>query len=265
MLESARFSNEVTPTIARLVVSALLFIGVASDVSAQDAIDGFAARSFKASNGDTMPYRLFVPDATARSKPLPLILYLHGGGRVGRDNQKQISGGNTAGTHAWTTAEAQRRHPAFVLAPQFADSGRSARLNGWADVADTVLEIVAAVSREFAVDADRVYVTGQSFGGYGTWSFITKHPDVFAAAVPLCGGGDPSRIGVARTLPIWAFHGGQDPVVPVTESRTLIAALRRAGSPVKYTEYPNVGHDVWIRAYAEPELAEWLFTQRRRR
>jgi len=253
------------PNLAHLLVAALILGGPASEIAAQDVVDGFAARSFKASNGDTMPYRLFVPDATARTQRLPLILYLHGGGGVGRDNQKQISGGNTAGTHSWTTTEAQRKHPAFVLAPQFADSGRSPRVNGWPDVAETVLDIVAAVSREFAIDADRIYVTGQSLGGYGTWDFITKHPDVFAAAVPLCGGGDPSRIGAARTLPIWAFHGGQDPVVPVTESRELIAALRRAGSPAKYTEYPDVGHDVWTRAYAEPDLADWLVTQRRRR
>ena len=250
------------PNIAPLMIAALILAGPASDVIAQDVIDGFAARSFKASNGDTLPYRLFVPDATARTKPLPLILYLHGGGGVGRDNQKQISGGNTAGTHAWTSAEAQRKHPAFVLAPQLADSWRA---SGWSDVAETVLQLIAALSREFAIDADRVYVTGQSLGGYGTWHFITRHPDVFAAAVPLCGGGDPSRASVARALPIWAFHGARDPVVAVTESREMIAALRRAGSSVKYTEYEDVGHDVWTRAYAEPDLADWLFTQQRRR
>ena len=252
----------MAPNVAVLLVAALILCGTRSELAAQDVVDGFVARSFKAANGETMPYRLFVPDATARSKRLPLILYLHGGGGVGQDNQKQISGGNTAGTHAWTTTEAQRKHPAFVLAPQFADSERT---NGWAGVAGKVIELLAAVSREFAIDADRVYVTGQSLGGYGTWDFITKHPDVFAAAVPLCGGGDPSRIGAARTLPIWAFHGGEDPVVPVTESRAMVAALRRAGSSVKYTEYPDVGHNVWTRAYAEPDLADWLFAQRRRR
>jgi len=249
----------------RLGVAALALAISASTSAAQDVVDGFAARSFTAANGDTMPYRLFVPEASARSKPLPLILYLHGSGGVGRDNQKQISGGNTLGTHTWTTAAAQQKHPAFVLAPQLAEAGRSPRLNGWPPFAGTVLEIVAAVSREFAIDADRIYVTGQSLGGYGTWDFITKHPDVFAAAVPLCGGGNPSRIEAARTLPIWAFHGGQDQVVPVTESRVLIAALQRAGSPVKYTEYPDAEHDVWTRAYAERDLADWLFAQRRPR
>ena len=105
-------------SIALVFVAASILGGSAPEVAAQDLVDGFVARSFKGANGDTMPYRLFVPDATARTKPLPLILYLHGGGGVGRDNQRQISGGNTTGTHSWTTTEAQRKHPAFVLAPQ---------------------------------------------------------------------------------------------------------------------------------------------------
>lgn len=255
----------MTANIAPLVIAVLILGGGVSETAAQEVVDGFVARSFKAANGDTMPYRLFIPDAAVRSKPLPLVLYLHGGGGVGRDNLKQISGGNTAGTHTWTTAAAQRKHPTFVLAPQLADSERSPTRHGWSVAAGTVLEIVNALSREFAIDADRTYVTGQSLGGYGTWNLITKHPDVFAAAVPLCGGGDVSRIDAARALPIWAFHGGRDPVVPATESRELIAALRRAGSAVKYTEYPDVAHDVWTRAYAEPDLADWLFAQRRRR
>ena len=95
------------------------------------------------------------------------------------------------------------------------------------------------------LDPDRVYLTGQSLGGHGTWDIISKRPDLFAAAVPLCGNGNPSRVAAARRLPIWAFHGAQNPLVPVTGSRDLVAALRAVGSPVKYTEYPDVGHDVW--------------------
>jgi predicted peptidase len=245
----------------------ILCLAVAIAAASQDAVDGFAARSFTAANGDTMPYRLFVPDAGARRERLPLILYLHGGGGVGTDNRKQISGGNTAGTHTWTTPEAQRAHPAFVLAPQRPENrlGQSPGANGWSRFADAVVELVADISREFAIDPDRIYVTGQSMGGYGTWDLIARRPDLFAAAVPLCGGGDASRIGAIRKLPVWAFHGADDPVVPVTESRDIVAALRRAGSPVKYTEYPEVGHDVWTRAYAERELADWLFSQRRPR
>ena len=120
----------------------------------------------------------------------------------------------------------------------------------------TVFRILAAVSREFAVDAYRIHVTGQSLGGYGTWEIISRYPRTFA-------GGDAARVAAARTLPVWAFHGAQDPVVPSAQSRDMVAVLRRAGGSVKYTEYPDVGHDVWTRAYAERELASWLFSQRR--
>jgi len=235
--------------------------------SAQDVVDGFVARSFKAPDGVTLPYRLFIPDENARKAPLPLVLYLHGSGGIGTDNLKQISAGNSTGTHVWTTAEAQRKHPAFVLVPQLPEDRewKAPKPAAWSPFNETVLQIVAVVSREFAIDADRIYVTGQSLGGYGTWDIIAKHPDVFAAAVPLCGGGDASRIVAARRMPIWAFHGAKDEAVPVTESRELVTALKRVGSPVKYTEYNGVGHDVWTRAYADKDLADWLFAQRRAR
>ena len=243
----------------------VLALAMAPAVAAQDAVDGFQARSFKAPTGTTMPYRLFVPESGARKTPLPLIVYLHGGGGVGADNLKQISGGNATGTHVWTTPEAQRKHPAFVLAPQMREglqwaAPSSAALSA---SAETVLELIPSLSREFAIDPDRLYLTGQSLGGYGTWDIISKRPDSFAAAVPLRGGGDASRILAARRIAIWAFHGAKDEVVPVSGSRDLVAALKRAGSPVKYTEYPDGGHNVWLRAYVEPDLADWLFSQRR--
>ena len=247
---------------APMTVTALT---VSSSVPAQDAADRFVARSFKAPTGTAMPYRLFIPETDARKKPLPLIVYLHGGGGVGADNLKQISGGNTTGTHVWTTAEAQRKHPAFVVAPQMPEGQQWATPSSAAlsASAQTVLDLIAALSREFAIDPDRVYLTGQSLGGYGTWDIISKRPDLFAAAVPLCGGGDPSRVLAARRMAIWAFHGAKDEVVPVSGSRDLVAALKQAGSPVKYTEYPDAAHNVWLRAYVEPDLAEWLFSQRR--
>jgi len=243
---------------------ALVVIGAAATSSAQDVVDGFAARSFESSRGVRVPYRLFVPDAAARAQALPLIVYLHGSGGIGSDNRKQFCCGNESGTHVWTSANAQRAHPAFVLAPQLPVgeewASESASLSPYGAI---VLEIIAALSREFAIDEDRVYLTGQSLGGYGTWDIVSKRPDVFAAAVPLCGGGNVPRVAAARHVAIWAFHGAKDDAVPVEESRKLVAALRAAGSPVKYTEYSGIGHDVWTRAYHEPGLANWLFNQRR--
>lgn len=237
---------------------ALLAMLAAAPSFAQDVVDGFVPRTFSGAKGATLPYRLFIPEAANRERALPVVIYLHGSGGAGTDNLAQISGGNASSTHLWT------RYRAFVVAPQI-PVGEAWRAPG-AEVsanAALILELLASLSREFSIDADRVYLVGQSLGGYGTWDLIAKRPDVFAAAVPLCGGGDPARIPAARGVPIWAFHGARDQAVPVTFSRDTVAALRAVGSSVKYTEYADTGHDVWTRAFAEPELPIWLFSQRR--
>jgi len=255
----------MTPNRARTIVIALVIVCGASVCQAQDVVDGFAARTFVGANGVRMPYRIFVPDQKHRVRALPLIIYLHGGGGVGADNLRQISGGNTNGTHTWTAPQAQSRHPAFVVAPQLPSGNRwdARAADGIAPYASLVIELLGSLSREFAVDPDRVYLTGQSLGGFGAWDLISKRPELFAAAVPLCGEGTPSRARAARHVPIWVFHGAKDEVVPVAGSRDMVGALRAVGSAVKYTEYPDVGHDVWTTAYVEPELADWLFAQKR--
>jgi predicted peptidase len=231
---------------------------------AQD-VDGFVARGFKGANGVTLPYRLFVPERKTGGS-LPAIVYLHGAAGAGTDNLKQITGGNTLGTHVWTTKEMQARYPAFVIAPQAPVGERwSTTTLQLAPSASLALELLTSLSKEFSIDADRIYLIGQSLGGFGTWDLVTKRPELFAAAVPLCGGGDPARVPAARNVPIWVFHGEADQTVPVVRSREMVAALRAAGSAVKYTEYPTVGHNVWTVAFAERELPDWLFAQRRKR
>jgi predicted peptidase len=126
-----------------------------------------------------------------------------------------------------------------------------------------VLGILDAVKTEFNIDDTRIYVAGQSDGGYGTWNLITQKPDLFAAAIPLCGGGDPVLAGRVAKMPIWVFHGRRDDVIPVTESRRMIAAIQKAGGRPRYTEYAGVGHDVWKRALKDPDLVRWLFAQHR--
>jgi len=233
---------------------------------AQDVVDGFAARAFVGANGLRMPYRIFVPDDEHRRRPLPVIVYLHGSGGIGTDNLRQISGGNTNGTHVWATPQAQKGHPAFVVAPQLPAGNRwdAPDTDGIAPYAGVLIELLDTLSREFAIDRDRVYLTGQSLGGYGTWDLVTKRPEVFAAAVPLCGGGTVSRAAAARRVAIWAFHGAKDPLVPVAGSRDMVAALHAAKGTVKYTEYAETGHDVWTVAYVERDLPGWLFEQKRR-
>jgi predicted peptidase len=215
----------------------------------QKPVDGFQARTFK-----TMPYRLFVPPAYDKSNKYPLVLWLHGAGSVGTDNFKQISEASLRGTHTWTSPQVQAKHPAFVLAPQ-SHSG------SWITDMPLVLELLDSVAKEFNIDAARVYVAGQSMGGNGTWHFITSRPDLFAAAIPLCGWGDVTRANRIAQMPIWAFHGAADPTVPVAESRKMIEAVRKAGGNPRYTEYKGVGHDVWFKTFQEPGLVEWLFAQ----
>ena len=243
------------------------FLGLfgAATSPAQDSVDGFLARTYKGAAGASMPYRLFIPDAAVRLRAVPLIVYLHGAGGAGTDNLRQITGGNTAGTHVWTAPEMQARHPAFVVAPQLPGGNQWSAPNSseLAPYAKLVLDLLASLSKEFSIDADRIYVMGQSLGGRGTWDLVSKRPELFAAAVPVCGDGSTTRVKAARAVAIWAFHGAKDPLVPVAGSRDLVAALKSAGSRVKYTEYPEVEHDAWTHAFAERELPNWLFAQTR--
>jgi predicted peptidase len=253
-----------------LLVVTALFVALtsaplASFASDNAALDGFVAREYQSARGVKLPYRLYVPAATEDEEPLPLILYLHGSGGAGTDNRKQISGGNAQGTHIWIEPALQARHPAFVLAPQIPETSR------WHSTSDELLPRVAALFElldrlrsEQHIDARRIYVVGQSLGGFGAWDFIGKFPHIFAAAVPLCGGGDPKRILSARDVAVWAFHGAKDATVQVSRSREMVDALRTVNSTVRYTEYPDVGHDVWTRAFSERDLPEWMFAQRRR-
>jgi predicted peptidase len=235
-----------------------------SSLTAQDVVDGFHAREYRSKTGDTLHYRLFVP-ANHNDEMLPLVVYLHGGGGWGTDNLRQISGGNTNGTHVWIDSTVQQKHSTFVLAPQSPPRRRWSALDSKALAvsARLMLELIEALQQEFNIDENRLYLTGQSLGGAGTWDIITKRPDVFAAAVPLCGRGNPSAVETILDIPIWVFHGKADPIVSVDYSREMVDALRASGSTVKYTEYPEVVHSVWLKAYKEPELIEWLFAQKK--
>jgi predicted peptidase len=126
-----------------------------------------------------------------------------------------------------------------------------------------VIDLIDALAREFPIDRDRIYLVGQSRGGIGVWDLITKRPDVFAAAVPVCAIGDPARIAAAKDVKVWVFHGFKDVGMPIENARGMVAALKAAGGVVKYTEYPDLSHEIWARVFAEPELPAWLFAQRR--
>ena len=216
-----------------------------------------------------MPYRVFRPSSTGRA---PLVLYLHGSGGLGDDNQKQLGLGNIFGTLVWALPENQTRFPCYVLAPQtdrgwvnYAESqnGPARPVAGFGDGTRLAFEIVRALARELPIDERRLYVMGQSMGGAGTWNLIAHRPDVFAAAVICCGSTTQDDVKPLVHLPLWNFHGDADQTVPVTVSRGRIAALRRAGGHPFSTEYAGVDHNVWEWAFTEPALVDWLFARRR--
>ena len=232
--------------------------------SSHNDVDGFIARTYRNAR-ETMPYRLFVPREYTPQKKYPLIIWLHGGGGAGHDNLQQISEDQIPGTRTWTRPENQARYPSFVLVPQSSNTWGALPTDLSGDTLSPQLRLVVAIldmlKAEFSIDAQRIYVAGQSDGGYGTWSLVTQKPDLIAAAIPICGGGVASRAGRAAKVAIWAFHGSADKVVPVAASRQMVAALQKAGASPRYTEYKGLGHDIWMRAFAEPELVDWLFAQ----
>jgi len=242
-------------------------------------IDRFQKLSFTDSaTGETMGYRLFVPDGYDRSKSYPLVLFLHGAGERGSDNEAQLTANE--GATVWATPEEQAKHPAFVLAPQ---SGSTPKTEGWTTIAThgqndpfrpqkelvTAFDILQRVTSEYSVDAHRIYVTGVSQGGFGTYAIAIAHPQEFAALVPICGGGDPAKLAAIAQVPIWIFHAAKDPTVRAGYSRNSVAALKKAGGHPRYTEYPAdayfypTAHASWTTTYANQEMRDWLFDQSR--
>jgi len=205
-------------------------------------------------------YLLFLPGGyeTAADRKWPLMLFLHGAGERGEDL-------SLVAKHGPPKIVRDRKDFPFILISPQCPAGRI-----WDD--DTVMALLDHAVDTLRVDTARVYLTGLSMGGYGTWSVGLRHPDRFAAIVPICGGGDPIRVMLVdpskaqavRTLGVWAFHGAKDPVVRLEESERMVGVLRQFGATdVKLTVYPEAGHDSWTETYADPKLYEWLLEHKR--
>jgi predicted peptidase len=251
------------PAMTRLAQLALVLASIAMPSPAQNIVDGFIGKVYTKSRRETMPYRLFIPRGYDTKLQYPLVIWLHGGGSAGTDNIGQISLDNALGTHFWTRREIQEKFPAFVLAPQSPAGWDNNVDKELSDELNLLLGILEAVRKEYRIDPNRMYVAGQSNGGMGAWGLITKRPGLFAAAIPLCGAGNPDIASRAAKTAVWAFHGETDDVIPVRYSREMIDAIKKAGGNPRYTEYKGVGHEIWERVFKEPGLAEWLFAQRK--
>ena len=209
---------------------------------------------------------LFVP--IDKAEKYPLILFLHGAGERGTENERQLIHVDSI----FTTADFQKKYPCFVLAPQCLVEQRWAEVDWSLDshiIPQQVSEplfltnlLIDSLIKIYPIDEKRIYVMGLSMGGYGTWDIIARFPNKFAAAVPICGGGDENTAETIKNIPIWAFHGTKDKAVKVSRSQNMIAAIKKAGGLPKYTEYSNLGHLCWNKAFTTPELYEWMFAQK---
>jgi predicted peptidase len=225
---------------------------------------------------DTLPCRILTPKDYNPKKKYPVVVFLHGAGERGNDNELQLKWGGDLFLDSVNRA----RFPAIIIFPQcpaneaWARMTRGSAVNdslGGFRVIDTVpttamrlmLNFLDTLLHNGTVDKHRIYIGGLSLGGFGTFDALQRRPDLFAAAFPICGGGNPSFVKRYRKkLPIWVFHGAVDRTVPVSNSRIMVDALKTAKANVRYTEYPGVDHDSWIRAFAEPDLLPWLFAQK---
>jgi predicted peptidase len=225
---------------------------------------------------DRNGYAVYVPHDFSRDQKWPVILFLHGAGERGTDGLKPTQVGIGSAIRF-----GPERIPAIVVFPQAPPETR------WLDEpADAAMRALDRTIAEFNGDPDRVYLTGLSMGGYGSWHLATANPNRFAALVVVCGGllphenaksvrQSPLTLNAAdpyaftaqklRHIPIRIYHGADDGVIPPTEGRQMAEALKKEGADVKYTEYPGVGHNSWDPAYGDNELWKWLFAQRRRR
>ena len=257
-------------TFSRLLVS-LIFLGAlctnCMTVQAQSS-SKFSKELYTNSQGDTLLYRLLFPDYNL-SRKYPLVIFLHGSGERGTDNEAQLKWG----VQNFATDQAMSLHPALVVAPQCPAN------QGWANFdeqlktgsgkllpapskpAELVIELIRKLIRTLPVDTNRIYITGLSMGGFGTFDIISRYPKLFAAAIPVCGGGDSSMAKTIASIPMWIVHGSEDPGVPASLSLDMLNAIVKAGGKPGCTFYPEMGHFSWLAAYSDPLMMEWLFRQ----
>lgn len=230
----------------------------------------FSPQSYTNGKGDTLYYRQLIPDANPK-RHYPLVIFLHGAGERGSDNISQLKWG----VMNFASEQNQLKYPAVIIAPQCpANTGwtsfgsdRSATVMPLAPnpakPMELLLELIKKIKAEGRIDTSRIYITGLSMGGFGTFDAVEREPGLFAAAVPVCGGGDPNKAASLAKLPMWIFTGAEDPTVNPDFSLNMLNALWKAGARPGFTMLPEVGHFSWLGAYTDPLMIEWLFRQRK--
>ena len=213
-----------------------------------------AKHRFVSGDGDNdLPYLLALPSGYQESaEPWPLLLFLHGAGERGEDLDLLSVHGPIR------QVEDGAAPPFVVVAPQ------CPAYSTWTCELSSLANLVTLIAATHWIDPARIYVTGLSMGGTGTWALTARYPDRFAAAAPICGSWLPESAPRISTLPVWTFHGEDDDNIPISHTEKVVTALKQLGSPVRFTRYPGVGHNSWTTAYNDPELYEWLLAQSRK-
>ncbi len=248
--------------------TALAFLWLTRTASAKDPLP-LEKKVFKDSAGAALPYQLMTPVKIEAGKKYPLVIFLHGAGERGVDNEKQV----VHGVPQFASEENRKKHPCFLIAPQCPEGKKWVEVDWSADThampkepspaSKLTLDLIDATVKDLPIDTKRIYLTGLSMGGYGTWDLLARKPELFAAGVPVCGGADEHTAATLTKMPLWVFHGAKDTAVKPQRSRNMVKAILAAGGQPKYTEYPDVGHNSWDKAYADPEMFAWLFAQKK--
>lgn len=252
-----------------LLISSLSLAAQGQDLSA------YEKKQFVSANGDTLNYRILFPEDYQVGQEYPLLLFLHGAGERGSDNERQL----THGAKLFLSTENRRNFPAIVVFPQcpeeqyWIDIAVRAQLRGEGDPdfkesiknpseeLALVNELVETLMQKEKVNPSRMYVMGLSMGSFGTFETLARWPEKYAAAIGICGGGNLSLTkNYTDKTAVWITHGAQDDVVPVVLSQRLYKALKEQGANVRYTEFPDANHNAWDATFAIPELLPWLFS-----
>jgi predicted peptidase len=222
----------------------------------------FEARVFVNNNGDSLLYRILKPVNYDPDKKYPLVVCLHGGNGSGTDNLRQIDG--SAAAQYLSNDDNRRGYPAFLFVPQCPPGFHFGGVPDYPSIDLLIFETIHQLEKEFSIDTLRRYVLGESMGGIGTWHLIAMRPEMFAAAIPVCGIGNPQFGKKMVDVNVWAFHGRKDRNIPVRGSSDMIAAIKKAGGNPRYTEYPEEGHIIAYLVYDTEGLWDWLFVQKRK-
>jgi predicted peptidase len=250
----------------RYILVIMLLVGCAAFLP-KNRLDFFEYKVFENAKHESLNYRLLSPQHPEKGKKYPLVLFFHGAGERGTDNKSQLN----IGPLLFAKNGNLEKYPCYMIVPQcppdkkWVDTDWKLEKHLMPDTPATHMRLTMELLEQFIsenpVDTNRIYVTGVSMGGFGTWDILMREPTRFAAAAPVCGGADDTKAALIKDIPVWVFHGGNDRLVKTIRSRNIVKALKTAGGHPVYTEYPGLGHNAWDSAYHDSRILEWMFKQ----